>query len=326
MNNYNIFIAASPLQLLNCIEAAFYFKTNNNILLFLTNNETNNFSQMSMLLDIFKWSEVKYVSLPKTITSRIFFVKSIQSTLKDLNHSLIEKIFVGEYRSDHITHITNYLRGKEIYLVDDGMALLNYREYASKKSNKQKLRALVYKSFLYKLSVINFKFFTTFDIGLDNIVKNEYAYIKQYMKKKSTDTSVYFIGQPLIELSMISEHNYKVELNKVINLYKNKKFVYILHRRQEDKIIKKLALELDFEYKRFDQLIELEILNASIIPSEFATFYSTAIITLPKFFNNCIYKAYKINPLIFNKKFTDIDAIEKCYIEFSNSDIQVVSL
>ncbi len=326
MKNYNIFIASSPLQLLNCIEASHHFQTKNNILLLIQTSEKSNLFQMNKLLDKYRWDQIKYISLPETLKHRIMFTNTIKRTLEYFKKHVIGKVFVGEYRSDNITHIVNYLDANEVYLVDDGLALLNYDKNINQKSNKQKIRAIIYKLFSYKLSIINFKFFTIFDLKQDSVIKNKYTYIKQYMEEKSTDPSVFFIAQPLVELSMISENNYKIELKKVIDFYKNKQFVFILHRRQKEKIIKKLALELGFEYKLFDQLIELEMLNSSTIPSEFATFYSTAIVTLPKLLDNCTYRAFKINPQKFNKKVTDLNALEKCYIEFTDSNIKVSML
>ena len=182
---------------------------------------------------------------------------------------------------------------------------------------------MVYKFLSYKLSPIDYTFFTIFNLKQDNVIETKYSYIKQYMSEKIVESSVYFIGQPLVELSMLNENNYKNELKKVIDFYESKKFVYILHRRQNEKLIKKLALVLGFEYKRFDQLIEFEMINRPTIPSEFATFYSTAIVTLPKLIEKCKYRAFRISPEKFNNKIANISAIEKCYGEFIDSDVEV---
>lgn len=326
MNKVNIFIVASPLQLLNCIEAANYFKTKNNILIFLINSDISNEKQMKKLLNISKWNKILYIVLPQTNLDRIFFPYKIQKKLLKYKQSFIEKLFVGEFRSEHIIHIANYLNAQKAYLVDDGLAMLSYNEIITQKSNREKIRKIIYSCFGYKLEIIDFTFFTIFDLNKDNIVKNNFSYIKQSINTKKIESTVYFIGQPLVELSMISKANFKNKLKKIINYYESKSFIFILHRRQNEQLIKELSIELDFSYKRFDHLIELEMLNSAVIPSDFATFYSTAIMTLPKILSDCAYKAFKIKPDKFNKNFTDYSAIEKCYIEFLDNDIEVVIL
>jgi len=325
MKEYNIFIVASPLQLLNSIEACSHFKTRNNVLILIKTQDKNNILQMENLLGIFHWDKIISIELPQTNLQRLLFSTTVKNKLQDLIQDHIEKVFVGEFRSDHITHIVNYLNAKKTYLVDDGTAVLFYDIYI-KRTFKTTVRAFFYKLFYYKLNIIDFTFFTIFDLKEKQIVKNNYKYIKNIFQEKKYENSVFFIGQPLVELGMINENNYKLQIKKILQSYENKKFIYILHRRQNEKFIKKLSLELGFEYKRLEQLIELEMVLTSTIPSDFATFYSTAIVTLPKLIDNCKFKAFKININNLNQNSPHIKPLIKYYEEFSNSGIEVEAL
>ena len=310
--NYNIFIVSSPLQLMNAIEATNYFKTNNNILLLLYTDNTKVLNQMKKLLGFVDWHIIKYISIPQKIIDKLLFVNSIHNSLKDIIKEKIDKLFVGEYRSDHVTHIVNTLTNKNIYLLDDGLAQLDYHKEMNTKSHK--VRKFVYKALFYKLQKINYTFFTIFDIQNEKIIKNNYSFFKKNISDKQIDNSIYFISQPLVELEIISEENHRKLLSKIINFYKRKKFIYIMHRREDIEHVKKLSNELNFEYKILENLIELEMINAKSVPLEFATFFSTAIVTLPNFIKISNYRVFQIDKSYLNKKY--VDGIFDSYREF----------
>jgi len=62
----NIFIARSPLQLINCIEAKEHFQTQHNILLIIyTKGERNN-QQIDDLISLTFWDEIIKIPPPHT--------------------------------------------------------------------------------------------------------------------------------------------------------------------------------------------------------------------------------------------------------------------
>lgn len=323
----NIFIAASPLQLLNCIEASYFFKTKNNILLLLYTSETEALKQMKLLIDFVEWKAIYYIALPQKSLDKFFYSKAINSKLIDIQKEQIDKVFVGEYRSDHINHIVNTLDRQNNYLVDDGAASLFYHENRVRSNVKKKITQLIYRLFFYKLNSIDYTFFTFFDIKGKKIYKNNYTFFKKYLSEKEHSEKVYFIGQPLVELGIMTKINYKNELRKVIKFYGNKEFTYILHRRQDTSLVHDLSMDLNFQYKRLDNLIELEMILAKSVPSNFATFYSTAIMILPQLLKDSTYHAFKIDNQFFEE--TDLyedRTLDNYYVEFSKHSIQVESL
>ncbi len=321
MSRYNLFIVAGPLHLMNAIEAIHHFETQNNILLILYTDNKKQLNQMERLLDFADWDSISYLSLPQKATDKIFFARYVHNKFADISKREIDKIFVGEYRSDHVNHIVNYFNDKDIYLLDDGLAQIDYHKEMSYQPYKVKIRRVIYKMLSYKLSPIKYTFFTIFDIKNERVIKNEYSFFKKYINKKDREDLVYFIGQPLIELGVVSEESYKKEFAKIIRFYKNKKLIYITHRREDESKVKRISKELGFEYKEFDNLIELEMINAKVVPSDFATFFSTAIVTLPSFIKGSIYRVFKMDDKFINKKF--IENISESYLEFEKMGLKM---
>jgi len=321
---YNIFIVAGPLHLMNAIEAIEYFKSKNNILIVLYTDNKQQLSQIKKLLNFVNWHTVEYIRIPQNIIDKLFFVNNIDSSLQTIQKDKIDKLFVGEYRSDHVNHIVNMLSNKDIYLLDDGLAQLNYHNEMNSQPYRVKVRRVIYQALFYKLERINYTFFTIFDIKNEKIIKNNYNFFKKYIRDKQVEDSVYFIGQPLVELGIMSEENYKKSLSKIIDFYKGRKFIYILHRREKVENIKELSLKLNFEYKLFDNLIELEMIMSKIVPSDFATFYSTAIVTLPRFISEIEYRVFRTKDNIIHKNF--IDNILNTYQELEKIGLRVVQL
>jgi len=321
---YNIFIVAGPLHIMNSIEAIDYFKTQNNILLILYTDNQKQLNQMEKILSFIDWYSIKYIPLPQTAIDKIFFAKKISTLLNDIDKDSIDKIFVGEYRSDHVNHIVNFFQNRDIYLLDDGLAQTDYHQGVSSQSFGVKIRRFIYKILFYKLNPIEYTFFTMFDIENEKVVKNSYNFFKRYIENKTIKESVYFIGQPLVEMEILTKDIYKNELSKVINFYGTKEFKYILHRREKEENIKKLSDELNFQYIEFENLIEVEMLNSKVVPSDFATFFSTAIVTLPNFIKESKYRVFEINNRYLNKKF--VDEIISSYEEFKKLGIKIESL
>jgi len=320
----NVFIVVAPLHIMNAIEAVEYFNTSNNILVILHIGNEKQLAQMKKMLHFYDWDEVHYLLLPLKSVDKIFYARTVNRTLDILDKNKIENVFVGEYRSDHVNHVVNSLKSDEVYLLDDGLAQLNYHKEMHSTSLKVKVRRVLYTLFLYKLKPLKYTFFTIFDIKNEKIIKNNYNFFKKHIGSKTVEHSVYFIGQPIVELGVMSKEHYKKELTKIMNFYKGKKFIYILHRREKIENVKKLSMELNFDYKEFDNLIELEMINATVIPSHFATFSSTAIVTLPSFISESDYRAFRIKEEIINKKF--INNISSTYIELEKMGLRIESL
>ena len=325
MSKTALFIISSPLQLMNSIEAIKYFGiTKPKLLIIHIVNRDDIKKHFSRLLEFIEWDSIDYVQLPEKKLDKILFPKNIKKSLNRININNIDKIFVGDYQSNHINHIVNYLDIKDVYLIDDGMAMAVYDTYLYSKPRKEKIVDIFYKFIGYQIKPIDYTFFTFFNLKERRVIQNNFSFFRNLISQKEIKNRVYFIGQPLVELDIITRDSYIRVLQKIIDFYSDKEFIYVLHRREEESYIDIVSKELDFRYIRFDNLIELEMIFSNTIPSHFGTFYSTAILTLPKLFNKSAYHAFRIdNNILINQDLKFKEALDSCYQEFIDSDIEV---
>jgi len=318
----NLFIVAGPLHIINAIEAIEYFSSKNNILLILYTGNSHQLSQMKRLLHFYKWDRIIYFPLPMKKIDKIFFVKRVNSILKKIEIKSISNIFVGEYRSDHVNHIVNIFNYKKVYLLDDGLAQLYYHKEINNIPYRVKLRQLFYRFISYRLKPIDYTFFTIYNIPNVKIIKNRYTFFKRYISSKKVENIVYFIGQPLVELKIINQKEYIELLSKIRDRYRGVEFIYILHRREKKENIEKASLDLNFKYQEFDNPIEIEMLQRDTIPKYFATFYSSAIVTLPSFIEKSNYRVFQISKSRINSKLRE--NIYFTYQELKKIGLEVV--
>jgi len=325
MRKTALFIISSPLQLMNSIEAIKYFGITKPKLLIIHIVKRDDIKKhFSRLLEFIEWDSIDYIELPQKKLDKILFPKNIKKSLNRININNIDKLFVGDYQSNHINHIVNYLDIKDVYLIDDGMAMAVYDTYLYSKPRKEKIVDIVYKFIGYRIEPIDYTFFSFFDLKEKRVIQNNFNFFRSLMSQKEIENSVYFIGQPLVEVNTLTQDSYIKALQNIIDFYSGKEFVYILHRREELSFIDKVSKELNFRYIKFDNLIELEMIFSKTIPSHFGTFFSTAIFTLPKLFDNSSYQAFRIDDNIFiNQDLKFKEALDTCYQEFIDSGIEV---
>ncbi len=322
---YNLFIVVSPLHVLNSIEMVEYLNSKRNILVVLSTKNDKTLKQMQKIVDFIDWHRIWYIPLPFKKIDKVLFVKRVHDILKDIDKSSIENIIVGEFRSDHVNHIVNYFSNKNIFLVDDGLAQVNYHTIVnSRPTLKESVRHIAYRLMGYQLTPLKYKFFTIFDIKNEQVIKNEYTFFKKKLQNKVVEAAVYFIGQPLVELSIMNEIDYKHELSKIIDLYGSKRFIYVAHRRESHDKVEKIAKELGFEFREFNHLLEVEMILSKSIPSDFATFFSSAIVTLPYFIKKAHYRVFKSENRLIRDEF--LQSIQESYEAFEAIGLKVEML
>lgn len=323
MKKNNFFVAQSPLQLLNCIEAQYKFKTQNNILIFIESGHLQTEFQMKRLLKLFKWKDIIYIHLPTTKIENITFVAEVRKKLKYYLSHKIEKVFIGDFRGFQMLHIANYLSAEEVYLVDDGISTVSYDNYIQFKSIQKTLSKLKHRAFFYKTKQINYNFFTIYDMKEKRKVFNNYDFINTYKSNSEVKDEIFFIGQPLVKLGIVSKEYYQENLKKIIDLHRNEKLVYVMHRIEDEAYIKELSHQFGFDYRRFDDLLELEMIRAVYLPKTFATFYSSALFSMSQLFKNLDYIAYRIDTKEIKYKGLKILDIDHMYDQFKKYGIRV---
>lgn len=321
----NLFIARTPLQLFNCIEAKDRFhKNEQNILFYQYQREIDKNQMQSLLIDT-DWHKI--ISYPLKPLRRLlpqFFLFFINLKYKNK----IESCYYGAYNSI-ISSLINKINPTKLILVDDGtktleIARLISEQNISKRSFIKKIRDKILSSnidFIYNTSL-----FTIYDLEQFNIknsvIKNDYREYKSYLKSLPFKDIVYFIGTNLNEKMLKDSSSFEKYIQNILEFYKDKEFIYILHRYENIDYIASLAQKYNFNYVKFDNILEVMISKEGFIPSEFATFGSSAIETLPLLYSKSHYRVFCLD--IKDIVHKEILSFEKLYANLHSKDYDML--
>jgi hypothetical protein len=319
----NFFLVDSPLQLINAIEAKKYLKISieDSTLVALGGVSDKNFKQIHSLIEQDNWSNVFLI--PKS-NWKVLNFKSLYQLNKILSsYSKIDKVIIGDYRSNLMRHFVNASNCSDSYLLDDGSASIFVHEKIDKgigiKGDLGIGRKIIHWIInLQNEDIFNIKYFTIYGKDEDDsarLIRNNYLHMKSMAYKLKRENSVYFLGGCLSELNIISEDDYLNTMKKVKDIYTNKQLYYIPHRRENPQKVKKIEQELEFSVKDFDMPIEWALIKGGTLPYEVASFYSSALDNCHEIFGSLIdIKAFKLDKCLIKKeKWAKIDLIFEVY-------------
>lgn len=307
----NMFVAESPLQLINCVEAAVWAGGKKNILIVKYSNEpgrAENYLQLRNAIDLFAWDLViKYpfianVNQISRLNNEIKFIKRIADAHKNVNY-----LFIGEFRSLWMRKIRSVISPKVTYLVDDGNITLQMQDiYFSKtmfdltlvESMRTyglvaKAKAFIKEVLLLQLksknmSKVPINLFTVFNIlPVDGqiVKKNKFVYFRGLQKQSGIveERKVYYFGSKYSEAGVLSQKDELSFLKSCFGFFLTKKIpvVYIPHRDDSDEKIGLISSYEGVEVKRLHMPAELYMLIAKRRPIFIAGAYSTALHNLP---------------------------------------------
>ena len=227
------------------------------------------------------------------VWSSKFFSKSIFN-VRRLNRisqaiSEAEYIFIGYARYIYMRHFVNVTAHKKVCLLDDGNATIQdaYDRRDGKASYNRKNFKYDVKAKLKKIfqGVDNTEsesllFFTIYDVvpGLkDEVVENEFRYIRSKLNSVQETNDVYFLGGPLPGANIISEDSYIDHLKRVKNYFSGSKIIYVAHRRESAAMLKEISEKLKFEVVLFEYPIEYQLAMLGPRPKIMASFVSSAL-------------------------------------------------
>ncbi len=314
----NLFIIGTPLQLLNAIEAAEYFKSENNILIIVHRSLKANRTQIDKIRSLYKWKEIIDIEYSKN-SSLLKYV----SLVKYLKKNVYKRIFISKLEVVPKIIIPNVNKEK-VFLLDDGVMTISLYENNIKKgkTNKYNFKELRFLFFGLKIKIKDkINLFTYFDLEAVNgieVVKNKLSFLKKtYLEGADTDDShIYFLGHP--SSKYIDDDSYLKSLYKLVD-NSNKKIIYIPHRG-ESKEMKDTLSSLNnpfFSIIDIGMPVELYFLENKIYPSQVIAYYSTALVTL-----NIIYQDCKISfiPISLDKDINN--TLENIYKIFDKEGLE----
>jgi hypothetical protein len=151
--------------------------------------------------------------------------------------------------------------------------------------------------------------YTSYD-GIESsgaiVKKNNYGYIASLFEegKVQAGEDVWFIGQPLVELALMSRNAYMGAVSAVKDSYVGVgQFLYCPHPSERSDNVDYLCKVLGVDRVYQKSILEISILNADKSPARIASFYSSAISTVLGIFNGRIgVDVYRPDVALFTEK------------------------
>lgn len=337
MNKKNLFIIASPLQLVNAMEAVYYFKTSYNILIVMYNSSLNSidFNQKINLLDIEEWDEIVYYDLGKIAKKKRFF-KQVE-LIKKLRKDEYNYLFSGDFGTIQKAIMAN-VNVENIYLLDDGTAsimiyeTLKNEHFFNKIPFFKKIKLLRYllMNLRYQIKQ-NINYFTIYHLSSlphMNVIQHDFSFLKKTKLQECIKTkTIYILGQNLVEVGFIKEEIYLKYLKKIIENYDGK-IIYKPHRSEKvtDSYLSLVSENFLIDTEINQGPVEITFLNNKIYPSIVISFFSSALFSLDKIFENTLIYSVKIDEKDLIKKHNNVEVINSCYAFLKNTNVKDIDI
>lgn len=307
-NIINVYIVESPVQVINCIEAANWSNANNNVLFVRYSGREENDKQIKQLIKEFSWSEVVDCSIPKKpnpFKNALAEVKLFNQLAR--RYQKVNKLFIGEFRSKSMHYLRAALSPDETYLVDDGDITLSIQELYFKLNQyqlgplqkhmptgvvqrvKEIVRMILYIQFFKPvMKTVPIHLFTAFDVSAardQKVVANRFSYFKGMQHHVDlNDQQVFYFGSKYNEAGLLTLEQELSFLKKVQFFFEKKQLqmVYIPHR--DDSAVKLKLLESNFglTVKRLGMPAEIYFIKSSTRPGYIAGACTSAINNLAR--------------------------------------------
>ena len=288
----NVFVASTPLQLINCSEARYLYGCSAETTLLVIarpdNRETE--EQMAFLAEALGWQGIETIYLKKSS-----FYLRLGAVAKSLSRRHIERLFIGN-KSSWIHEV--FYRGfdsEQLIFVDDGLATVTYYHaihdegIASRISpaKKRLLRTMGIRIHRVVPEVI--AFFTFFPLPSSELVQvqvHDFPVFRSTFKTSDRDNTqapvVGFLGQPFGGEDRPQQLT--LQIQHVVERHPNSRVVYFMHRKESREELEALLAEFPLEIRQAGRPIEVEVALSGEIYLAFYSFTSTALFTLKKIF------------------------------------------
>jgi hypothetical protein len=182
---------------------------------------------------------------------------------------------------------------KEVVLLDDGTDTLRIAQDRFRPSSPPSITKnglLKRMKGLVRRSVIDWDdrpadavtFFTAYELAVpvhDRIERNSYPYWRSRISLGKESHDVLFLGQPLVEQSMLRMEDYLEALAGVHEYYGPRVVTYVPHPRESDQTAQAVHDSVGWEVQRFPNPIEIEVATGTIRPLVMASFFCSALET-----------------------------------------------
>lgn len=334
-------IVCTQLQLINAIECVKYYQSTDNTLILdcasrTRRNQLENLLSMDIYKDIF--NKVYYSDITK---NRLAYVDMIYA--KMLIQVLIllfkyQTIIVGNYNV--LKHKYAIVKGISqnkscrAIVVDDGTVSLFYPEIREKEVSSgicdvsyenSRFSRMLYHNSLEPLVSANINFFSLYKLQLspsDSFIENRFDYLTNnlYNVVSGLDLSIYdtvIIGQPLIELNVISSLNYKRCISEIRNQNEGH-MLYVSHPEEFSYPFADLGVKIIKFSLPFECMVKLLNPNTAIYG-----FTSSALINAKLLCPEKRVVAIDLSRVL-NRETNFIEVSSKIYTSFKDYGIEII--
>lgn len=317
----NLILASSPLQVINALEAIYYFKLKNIVFVLKFNKMINNINQIEEQIKSLD-DKIEIIRIYPVGGSKFF---KYVNNIKNLNKYEYDKIILGEFGTFSRVLIANLNKNK-VLLVDDGTATIVDFEKTIKlnKINKFNFRELRFLFYGLKINVKDkLNFFTYYDLEKlpdVEVIKNNLEYMRKDFVLNNIDycDTIFFFGQPSEIFS--DKKELELYLYKIVNKFGDKKIFYIPHRAQtKDEINNIRLMNKNIKILEINMPVERYFLDNGIYPKHVISYISTALTTTKILFPECTTNYIRIQKPNFN--LSDMHYLDIIYDYFEKDNI-----
>jgi len=262
----NIFFIESPLNLICTHEAISFFKIKDYRIVIRLSTSDNNNDQIFNLIDILgiDQGKIEFIKIHSNNKNTLDYLKIIFYVFKSLINFRSKRIFIGNLHSGFLSLIVRTFSRNKIIMIDDGTKTIAIQNSFDTE-------------YFYNL----FTMYNLRPLSGQMIYKNNFEKISQLVARLEIDkNSILFLGSKLYEEDIVSESYYLELVNSIFRKYSDKKIIYIPHREESQKKIKKINSIENVSIKKLSYPVELFGLYEGELPYKAISFYSTALLTM----------------------------------------------
>jgi hypothetical protein len=280
-----IFIVESPLQLLSAIEAAGYFGSAHNELILIRNRHPVNVRQMRQILSTSPVSFHVRAEISTHQTKALYY--ELFRLLRSMRRSRYSRVFVGDFNCGYMRVFGANVPAEHVCLLDDGIAALYMEDLLTEqKSWRASVRGLLARGlgFRPELNLADcdvFSFFPRASESPKEWICHSFSRLRERLKLQTVAPSLHLVvGQGgLVDQGFLEERVY-FDLLRGLTAGLKGEILYAPHRHEDRARVARIAEQLAFKIKDFDQPIELALAQMAPCPATVSAFMSTALFSI----------------------------------------------
>jgi hypothetical protein len=253
--------------------------------------------------------------------------KRLESVLRSIPAGA--RIFLGNYldtSKSHFRHIANFLNASRVVLLDDGTdaIVVNEQRIArgkadnSQASSKVGLHVPWYARLKARVrhrhvdwddrhgqSVTFFSAYALATAERDQLIQNEYRFLRSRRPAQRVGEEVYVLGQCLAEDGYVVLSQYVADIADLCRVFAGSPIVYVPHPRETSETIARVVRATGVEVRRYPVPIECALLSAPELPKIVASLFCSALVNCSVIFGDCLRSvAYRmdLDTLLSNRK------------------------